>query len=86
MQRIVDKRSAAVLVGLLDDPEEGVRFVVANHGHKQKSDRLDAAIVKKAKMDSHNPKGLEDALKVVLTADQLMMQKLLEIGDITKEL
>jgi hypothetical protein len=43
-----------------------------------------AAIVKKAKKEAHDPEGLKDIMKVVLAADHLMMQKLLEIGEITQ--
>jgi len=39
-------------------------------------------IVKDAKQEMHSPKGLEDALEAVVVADQLMMKKLLEIGEI----
>lgn len=44
-----------------------------------------AAIVKKTKVQVHDPKDLEDAMKPILAGDQLMMQKLLEIGEPIKE-
>ena len=44
-----------------------------------------AAIVKKAKVKMHDPRGLKDAMKTLLAADHLMMQKLLEIGEPIKE-
>jgi hypothetical protein len=44
---IPDERAVAALLGLLDDPQSGVRCVVAYHGAKQKSDALDRAIAGK---------------------------------------
>ena len=44
---IRDDRSADALIRLLDDPMDGVRAVVAYHGPKQESPRLDKAIVDK---------------------------------------
>ncbi len=44
---IRDPRSVAALVRLLDDPSAGVRHVVAYHGPKQRSERLDGAILRK---------------------------------------
>jgi len=44
---IRDPRSVEALVRLLDDPLAGVRNVVAYHGPKQRSDRLDKAILRK---------------------------------------
>ena len=46
---IPDERAVAALTGLLDDPQGGVRCVVAYHGPKQKSDTLDRAIIGKSK-------------------------------------
>lgn len=46
---IPDERCADSLIKLLDDPMQGVRYVVAYHGPKQKSDRLDKAIIDKAR-------------------------------------
>jgi len=45
---IRDPRAARALVKLLDDPYAGVRNVVAYHGPKQRSERLDQAILRKA--------------------------------------
>jgi len=49
---IQDERAADALIKLLDDPMPGVRHVVAYHGPKQKSARLDKAIIDKASKDS----------------------------------
>jgi len=49
---IQDERAADALIKLLDDPMGGVRSVVAYHGPKQKSARLDKAIIDKAPKDS----------------------------------
>jgi HEAT repeat protein len=46
---IQDERAVDALIKLLDDPAGGVRSVVAYHGPKQKSARLDKAIVDKAR-------------------------------------
>jgi len=46
---IPDPKAAEALVGLLEDSHGGVRQVVAYHGPKQKSDKLDKAILEKAK-------------------------------------
>jgi hypothetical protein len=46
---IQDERAVDALIKLLDDPVDGVRNVVAYHGPKQKSARLDKAIIDKAK-------------------------------------
>jgi hypothetical protein len=40
-----------------------------------------AAVVKTAKVDAHKLKDIEEALKVVVKADQLMMQKLMQIAN-----
>ena len=45
---IQDDRAVDALIKLLDDPLPGVRSVVAYHGPKQKSARLDKAIIEKA--------------------------------------
>jgi hypothetical protein len=45
---IRDERSADALIKLLDDSMDGVRYVVAYHGPKQESPRLDKAIVQRA--------------------------------------
>jgi len=42
-----DERSVDTLIKLLDDSMDGVRYVVAYHGPKQQSPRLDKAIVDK---------------------------------------
>ena len=44
---IRDEKAADALAGLLEDPVGEVRYVVGYHGPKQKSDRLDGAIIKK---------------------------------------
>jgi len=44
---IRDERAADALIKLLDDSMEGVRYVVAYHGPKQQSPRLDKAIVER---------------------------------------
>ncbi len=44
---IHDERAVDALIKLLDDPMDGVRSVVAYHGEKQNSPRLDAAIIAK---------------------------------------
>jgi len=46
---IRDPRSARALITLLDGPAEGIRNVVAYHGVKQRSDRLDKALLAKVK-------------------------------------
>jgi len=46
---IRDPRSARALITLLDDPAGGIRNVVAYHGVKQRSDRLDKALLAKVK-------------------------------------
>jgi hypothetical protein len=46
---IPDAKSAAALVDLLEDPLGGVRQVVAYHGPKQRNEKLDKAIIEKAK-------------------------------------
>jgi hypothetical protein len=46
---IPDDKAAAALAGLLEDPLTGVRLVVAYHGPKQRSDKLDKAILDAAK-------------------------------------
>lgn len=43
-----------------------------------------AAILKKAKADMQDPSGIEEALREVVVPDRLMMQKLLEVGEIIK--
>jgi hypothetical protein len=48
---IPDDTAAQALIGLLADPNGGVRCVVAYHGVKQKSAKLDAAILARAKTD-----------------------------------
>ena len=48
LANIRDKRSAAVLVKLIDGPDGGVRHVVAYHGPKQRSAELDGVIVARA--------------------------------------
>ena len=45
---IRDKRSAAVLVELVDDPGGGVGHVVAYHGPKQRNTELDKVIIARA--------------------------------------
>jgi hypothetical protein len=45
---IRDERAADALIKLLDDSMDGVRYVVAYHGPKQQSPRLDNAIVDRA--------------------------------------
>ncbi|HUT56298.1 MAG TPA: HEAT repeat domain-containing protein [Phycisphaerae bacterium] len=44
---IRDERAAKALIELLDDRVPGVRYVVGYHGPKQKSDKLDTAIIDK---------------------------------------
>ena len=46
---IPDPRSAGALIRLLDEPAGGVQNVVAYHGVKQRSDRLDQALLAKVK-------------------------------------
>jgi hypothetical protein len=46
---IRDPRSAQALIKLLDDPQEGVRSVVAFHGPKQNDPELDKAIIAKVR-------------------------------------
>ncbi|MCX5683367.1 MAG: HEAT repeat domain-containing protein [Planctomycetota bacterium] len=46
---IRDEQAVSALIKLLDDPLDGVRNVVAYHGPKQNSPRLDKAIIDKAK-------------------------------------
>jgi len=46
---IRDPRSVDALIQLLDDPADGIRYVVAYHGVKQQSDRLDKALLDKVK-------------------------------------
>ncbi|MBM4017757.1 MAG: HEAT repeat domain-containing protein [Planctomycetes bacterium] len=46
---IPDERSVDALIKLLDSPVQGVRYVVAYHGPKQRSARLDKAIIEKAR-------------------------------------
>lgn len=46
---IRDPRSVEALIRLLDDPMDGIHHVVAYHGVKQASDRLDKALLDKVK-------------------------------------